>query len=285
VDYIGEGLYHRAYNGSCWVELDGRVQEVSVVVRWPRRDAGDEQRENAEREHALLSRLETLDLPISVPRSLALIPVDEGLASVQTAVAGIDVPSRKLHVFRDRAVPDLVAEAADAVHRLEPASFTGLIHAYSSRLDHAERRMAAIGSPGRPEGDDAAAWLHEHLPPPTPPRFLHGDLLPQNLRIDLEPRTPTGVIDWTEAVIGDPAYDLAVVTRGRRKVFGVADGRRRLLDAYNRIAIEPLTRADIGVYELVMMLGWAVERERSDPGSPGAKQSWRELAGLLRRLG
>ena len=49
--------------------------------------------------------------------------------------------------------------------------------------------------------------------------LLHGDLLPLNLLWGRE-TDELGVVDWESARIGDPAYDLAIVTRGHAKPFG-----------------------------------------------------------------
>ena len=282
--FLGEGVYHRAFHGHCWLDLDGRVKEVPVVVRWPRRGGGKEQGESARREDALLRHLATLDLPISVPRSLALVSVDTGIATVQTAVFGIEMPSRTSGHVAGRMVPDMIAEVAGVVHHLDPTPLIGILDTHASRQAHAESWLKAIDPPERTEAADAVVWLREHLPPKTPPRLLHGDLLPQNLRIDPEQDGKLGVVDWTESIIGDPAYELAIITRGGRRPFGDLDGLRRLLDAYNPSAPELLKREDVGVYEVLLKLGWAVGRERDDPGSLHAEQGWWELAGLLRRL-
>ncbi len=92
------------------------------------------------------------------------------------------------------------------------------------------------------------------------------------------------MIDWAEARIGDPAYDLAIVTRGRRRPLQVRDGLERLLDAYDRVAPEALTRTDVGIYELLLQVGIAMERERRSDSVPHVEQGWREVAGLLDRL-
>jgi len=282
---LGEGFSHRAFHGRCWLDLDGRVREVHVVVRWPHKGGGREQEESALREDALLSHLATLDLPISIPRSLTLISVDTGIASIQSAVFGIEMPSRARGPISGRMAPDMLAEVAGVVHHVDPAPLACILDSLASRRDHAESWLVALDTPERPEAVDAAAWLREHLPPETPPRLLHGDLLPQNLRIALEPDGDLGVVDWAESFIGDPAYDLAIITRGNRRPFGVPDGLRRLLDAYNPGAPEPLRREDVGVYEVLLKLSWAEERERNEPGRPHTEQGWREVVGVLGVLG
>ena len=74
--------------------------------------------------------------------------------------------------------------------------------------------------------------------------LLHGDLLPQNILWDWE-RNHLGVVDWEFAKIGDAAYDLAIVTRGRRKLFGSPNGLQQLVTAYRRAGGMPIEPADV----------------------------------------
>ncbi|MEV4017193.1 aminoglycoside phosphotransferase family protein [Nonomuraea angiospora] len=64
---------------------------------------------------------------------------------------------------------------------------------------------------------------HRHLverflqePPPDEPselRFCHNDLGAEHLLVDVAAGTITGVIDWTDAAITDPAHDFALIYR------------------------------------------------------------------------
>jgi hypothetical protein len=83
------------------------------------------------------------------------------------------------------------------------------------------------------------------------PQHLHGDLLGQNLQLSLDDE-PMRIIDWTEAQIGDPAYDLAIVTRGVRQPFQVAGGLDRLLDANNARARRPVIASEVHLYEFCL---------------------------------
>lgn len=51
-----------------------------------------------------------------------------------------------------------------------------------------------------------AAPLLEH----RPMRLLHGDLGAHNLCVDIERRRPVHVIDWEDALVGDPLFDVAM---------------------------------------------------------------------------
>ncbi len=43
--------------------------------------------------------------------------------------------------------------------------------------------------------------------------FCHNDLEAEHALVDVGANTFTGVIDWTDAAIADPAYDLALIYR------------------------------------------------------------------------
>ena len=59
------------------------------------------------------------------------------------------------------------------------------------------------------------------------------------------------MIDW-ECARSDPAYDLAVVTRGARKPLQETGGLPRLLDFYNAAAGTSLAAHDVRVHELLL---------------------------------
>jgi aminoglycoside phosphotransferase (APT) family kinase protein len=89
-------------------------------------------------------------------------------------------------------------------------------------------------------------WILCNLPPEgRTSTVLHGDLLPQNLLFTIRDDREIAVVDWECAQIGDPAYDLAIVTRGVHRPLGVANGLQRLVLFYNEAAEQkiPLLRS------------------------------------------
>jgi aminoglycoside phosphotransferase (APT) family kinase protein len=85
--------------------------------------------------------------------------------------------------------------------------------------------------------------------------MVHGDLLGQNILIGLD--CPPAVIDWEYAVLGDPAHDLAIVTRGAKRPFQLDRGLDKLLDAYHRHGgRDGVSREHVRVHELCMCAGW-----------------------------
>ena len=74
-----------------------------------------------------------------------------------------------------------------------------------------------------------------------------------------DPTRSVTLIDWGEACVGDPAYDLACVSRGNHRFF---DGRRSLAElllAYNVFAPTPLDWKRVRLYELCIIGDWLFE--------------------------
>lgn len=135
------------------------------------------------------------------------------------------------------------------VHRLDVPELAQVLPGHATRREHAlaEVEEAFAGLDGSIV-DEARGWALEHLPPDEPSRLVHGDLLGQNLLV--MPDEPTGLIDWEYARRGDPAWDLAIVTRGVKRPFGVADGLARLLRVYRDTGGVSIERDHVRVHEL-----------------------------------
>ncbi len=59
--------------------------------------------------------------------------------------------------------------------------------------------------------------LDRIVAPPLRPRLVHGDLGPAHVRVS--GHEVTGIIDWSDACVGDPALDLAWAIHGTTPVF------------------------------------------------------------------
>jgi hypothetical protein len=222
VRFLGEGAFRRAWIAALDIAPDpfgfgGRV--VAAVPREPM-EVGDEVR--------WLARLARRALPFAIPRPLGATP--DGIV-VTSFVPGLAAP-------RD-AWRQCVRVAA-ALHR-EPFSFDG------DRSAHAERRLADLRERTHPDVVQAVAWCDRHLPQ-GPLVLTHGDLRPQNLLVLLGGEL--GVVDWQSAGPGDPAEELAVLTRGAGKPFRVAGGLSTILRAYLDAGGVAVTADEVVFYEL-----------------------------------
>ena len=99
------------------------------------------------------------------------------------------------------------------IHRIPAAFLPELPHKDSDQNDHGPlvERLHRLGHIDA----EAARWLHtwceqlaDGLPETVTPTLVHGDLAPQNLLASLD-GTLTGIVDWGDAALADPATDFA----------------------------------------------------------------------------
>ena len=143
-----------------------------------------------------------------------------------------------------------------------------------------------------PLANDVRDWIAAHLPSGDHNCLPHSELLPQNLLYDWQASsnrddTLVGIVDWEMARVGDPAYDLAIVSRGNRKVLGVKEGLKVLLEEYLEFGGKPISLTEVRVHELLLVLYWLEEswREHQKPATSGHGPDFYEtkLASLFRR--
>jgi aminoglycoside phosphotransferase (APT) family kinase protein len=271
VTRIGDGLSRDVYGAA--VDFGGK--DVNCAVLLPRRRADAGLCERTHREARLLEVLARADLPLRLPRVLAVLPTPTGPALVREHLRGVSVD---LRVGRMPGIRpwQLVAEVAAAVHAVDTAELGWFGPA--TRRAHALAGLAGLGAPA-PDDDavvqEAFAWLRQHLPPDEPAVLVHGDLLGQN--IILWPDEPLGLIDWEYATLGDPAYDLAIVTRGARKPFQTAGGFEKLLESYNAEAQRPVHAREVRFHELCLAMRWY----RDEPQATVRQGYLHQIANLL----
>jgi aminoglycoside phosphotransferase (APT) family kinase protein len=183
----------------------------------------------------------------------------------------------------------MIAKVAVAVHMLPKSDFMHLRRRADSRA-HIIELLQDLPSSLFEQFEEAVSardWILNHLPEERPSAVLHGDLLPQNLLFDHSKSGKIAVIDWECAQIGDPAYDLAIVTRGLRKPLGVMDGLRRLVELYNQAVEQKIPFSAVIVHELLLHLNWMAEaaenRAKNRFGGHGPEHYAALLGGILRR--
>jgi aminoglycoside phosphotransferase (APT) family kinase protein len=195
---------------------DNRVTLVEGrwVDRTPRRPDGVAP---LRREVALLPRLAPL-LPLPVP--LPAIVSERPVTVRHAYLPGDACPGTS--AAHGRAVGHFLV----ALHGVDPddAERHGAPDAASS---HAERlltleRMAHEVLPLLPAhvAAEGRALLARMAAPPPHARLIHGDLGPEHIRVVGE--GVTGIIDWGDSCIGDPALDLAWTTLGAGRPFAEA---------------------------------------------------------------
>jgi aminoglycoside phosphotransferase len=218
------------------IGTEARMQEARLVLR-----------ERVLRERAICRHVAAQTTSIRVPDFRAIIPMSEGNAIVRPFLRGIplDLRAGRHHSVRPW---EIVAQAAATIHAIDVASI-GEIRGFATRRAHALSELEQLE--GLPEFFDAYNWAIDHLPPDEPSVLIHGDLLGQNILLD--PDDVPAVIDWEHAMLGDPAYDLAIVTRGVKKPFAIDRGLERLLDAYANIRQRRIAAHEVHFYELCLI--------------------------------
>lgn len=241
--------------------------EGGWVFRFPRRELA---LPGVRREMDVLPRLASwLPLPIPVPEFLGTASASYPwpfwgarlLAGRELAEADVDDAGRAasagelgrfLSALHDPALvtrvgPDL---PVDPMRRGDPAWRAPRVRAQLTRL---VRRGVWEGGPAV---ERLLARAAQTGPPTGPPVVVHGDLHVRHLLVDQAGRA-SGVIDWGDLCLADPAVDLSLAYAGF-----VGPARVELLDAYGPVDPEREVRARVLAVFLCALLAdyAAVER-------------------------
>ncbi len=184
-----------------------------------------------------------------------------------------------------RRLPALLGRVTAGLHILDPDPLrAALAEAGVAAPSDAPAFLAALtesaGRLGRTDLSAAARWLAGHLPVTGRAVIGHGDLHPFNLLVQGERWT---LLDWTSALIADPAYDLAFTTlmlrhpplaapAPLRPVIGAAGAAlaRRFLAAYRRSGGTVPGQRTLDWYTSLHALRILIELDgwRHDPDGP-----------------
>lgn len=292
---IGEGIWHDNY--WFWIEaanlpLARKQQSYILRILEQREDwqQGPEPFERLTREAETLHVLQKCDFAHPTPEFVCFVQDDgpKPIGMIETAL-----PGHSLDGHKDRSTLRLIARVAAHIHRLDLESFPHLPSS-GSRTEQITSHLAEFDEALFVEfsmAKEVRQWITAQRPIDNRPCVLHGDLLPQNLMCGWptadQHETPIGVVDWEMARIGDPAYDLAIVSRGDRKVLGVRDGLKILIQDYLEFGGQPLSLIDVRLHEFLLLLHWLEEswREYQKPVARGHGPDFYEgkLRSLFRR--
>ncbi len=274
VTKIGEGLSHESFAAQVRLFPDKQGTSGAYTVELPSLRAEGEQQARSDLA-SLLERVSTQTDAIRVPAMVAQVQTVRGIAIVRPYFDGIPMD---LRAGRQPGVKphEVVGKVAAIIHAVNVAGLG--LPGHSTRRAHAQAEITtAFGLPALSEAED---WARRHLPADEPSRLVHGDLLGQNIL--LHPTQPPTVLDWEYAGLGDPAYELAVVTRGKQKPFEMPQGFQRLLEAYSAAGGTVISPSDIRLYELCLVARWYKEALRQH-GPVGASHVLGNLSNVLRR--
>jgi aminoglycoside phosphotransferase (APT) family kinase protein len=161
------------------------------------------------RERAVQNAVATLGYP--APRVLAAssdVALLDGAFLIMERVPGRPMlEARKLNVAR------VLAEMQLRLHDLDPEPLLRAVRQEGSgEMPDFDKLLADLGQRIARRPIEGLArpmrWLVSHRPPEPGRRVIcHGDFHPQNIL--MAGNAVTGVLDWPNAVIADPAYDVA----------------------------------------------------------------------------
>jgi aminoglycoside phosphotransferase (APT) family kinase protein len=204
--------------GSGWDNAAFLV-DGDTVFRFPRRRVAVRL---MERECALLPLIAPLlPLPISAPVFAGSSqPAYPWPFAGYPRIDGATACTIALDAAARGALAAPLGEFLRALHRIDPAPLVarGLRPDEIGRLDHAKRlrlareRAGALSAIGIDDGAGFLRWLENH--PPLAPvnsarAIVHGDLYARHVLLD-ERCAPSGIIDWGDIHLGDPALDIAI---------------------------------------------------------------------------
>jgi aminoglycoside phosphotransferase (APT) family kinase protein len=244
----GEGLSSEVFVSEVDVPGDA-ARSGTYAVLLPSRSATPETRAGAPNV-PLLEHIARATRAIRVPEFTAVVPIDGGVAVVSRWLRGLPLsfgadPHPGLRPW------EVVGRVAAAVHDIDQAAPL-VLAGHATQREHGLAQARHLG--GLEALREAEEWALTHLPPDAPSVLVHGDLLGQNIL--MHPKMPPAVIDWETATRGDPAYDLAIVTRGTRAPFQRHDGLARLLDAYAACASRQVSASAVHFHELCLAGAW-----------------------------
>jgi aminoglycoside phosphotransferase (APT) family kinase protein len=145
----------------------------------------------------------------------------------------------RLFFDASRTVPRLLASLQVELHALDPAPLRRALAEEGlserpltpeGRLDDLEERVRSAALDGLLP---VLAWLRRNAPGCARPVLCHGDLVFPNVCVD--GKEISGVLDWSDAAIAHPAYDVAgTMARLSSPVVGVPRALGWLFEAAQR---------------------------------------------------
>jgi aminoglycoside phosphotransferase (APT) family kinase protein len=239
--------------GSGW-EFDAFLTTDGWVFRFPRRSECANLFESEARVHRLVAA--ALPAHVSVPHVELIGPPMEGFP-YQFAGHRF-IPGVRADAIGENFVPTLarqIATVLGALHavpeaRARAAGIPEIDVDEEGRREWLERGLAASS---RLQGldpvvDRALTWLsHARLPlkpADCPQRLVHDDLSPEHVLANATTGVVSGILDWTDAVLGDAARDFVFLAtwRGWRFVEQVLSDYSRTVDREFRTRIRSMAQ-------------------------------------------
>jgi aminoglycoside phosphotransferase (APT) family kinase protein len=252
VTKIGEGLSREVYRADVTFknnEEDHELFAVSLILHDADINAGS----RLIKEQHILNSIHGKAGYFSVPKPIGLLWKDGMLFSFTSFIRGVPVSLKTINSIYEKPW-EIVAKIAAEVHELTVQGFAQNIKQHKTRREHVISQIKDYEKINVPEIHDALTWILGYPSIEQKPVLLHGDLLGQNILRTFDERL--FVIDWEYSVVGDPAYDLAIITRGVKNPFQAQNGLEHLIDSYLSAGGQQITKYDVYVHEMLFVIGW-----------------------------
>jgi aminoglycoside phosphotransferase (APT) family kinase protein len=200
------------------------------------------------------------------------------------------------------ALPGQLAEIHARMHRVKGEALLASARAHAvdrnlvtlaGEVRRLRRRIDEAGLGGLRRGAD---WLERNMPAPAEPEVIcHGDFHPLNVMVKDD--RVTGVIDWAQAIVAEPAYDVGAtrvlgrfadphLPRWAHGPIGIA--RQLILRRYRQVyrTLRPFEERNVPYFEAVRVLSaLTFAGERPGPGNPwGAPHTVAVLTQAFERI-
>jgi aminoglycoside phosphotransferase (APT) family kinase protein len=204
---VGEGTDHLAF------EVNGEL-----IVRWTKEPDAAARAARVEREARLLAAVAAIS-PLPVPEPSFTVP-EQGVLAYRKLpglpLLDLPQPQRSAHAS---SIAATLGELLTALHATPAEHMAALAGIDDQRLvewrdEAAQTYVTVAGEVPVAHRRPVEAFLE--APPPAEgwvPVFSHNDLGIEHVLVDPATWTVTGIIDWSDAAIVDPAIDFGLLYR------------------------------------------------------------------------
>ena len=254
------------------LRIDSTRGEIQLALR---RAAGGAPLSRDEGQVGLVTEAQLLQAAakaeVPVPHVLAVLTVNDGLGD-GFVMSWLEGETLGVRLVRAASLADIRPQLAfqcgqilARIHAIDVIT-SGLAERLevvtpSALIQRTWQRYQGFATP-QPMIDYTARWLLANLPPPCPPRLVHGDFRNGNLMVT--PRGIVAVLDWEIAHRGDPLRDLGWLCTNSWR-FGVTEkpvgGFGEVVDliaGYTAESGPPIAPAAIHFWQVFGSFWWAV---------------------------
>jgi hypothetical protein len=247
---LGYGMHRVAFHIKLKVQPDPANLSGEHVILYPYDEEALGIKERLKREAKTLQLLAQVNPIFRFPKLIDSIEINDSVILYERFVEGVPLDLRVGRCLVGHPW-EVVGEIAARVHDLRELSEH--LDGFKTRREQALYDIEVLKRLGESTFERAYEWCLRHLPPEgEPTTLLHGDLSGQNILVHPEGLIAPALIDWTFAVQGDPAHEMAIVTQGHRRPFEVDYGHERLLESYHDAGGTKIELHEVFLYELCL---------------------------------